>query len=690
MIRFKKLHIENALTIESIDIPLDNQGLVLVSGQNGAGKSAMFDTLRHVLFGNTSRGLKGKALVRSSAPEGYHATLSMDINNQKYRVLQAQSHSEHGTTLNIFKGKEHITHQKSKLKNQQQLVQVLGITQQQFDAAVSISQEAAHPLVNGTGPECAAYLSSTFGLDRFDEIIDKVKEHIKRDDKQLGEMQAHKQTVSRQQEILGHLQPADKLHATKIALDADIAANAAEHAALVAEHIRLTKQYEVQKRLETLVAAHADLAASTPAELRARLAKQRATIETLVTEISSAEKDSARQRERAALVKRIADTRSSMPDEPVPVELDLLRALKARIDKLAIKASALDRISGLAGESNCPTCGQTVDAKHIQEELAVATKAATKLTALRKELREQEAQATRVDQQARQLEKARTSLAALEEQLASMPPERAVQAPEKMRAKLGALREEVARVERWLSESERNQIDRSIDAAAIERVVTKTQAVQATKANLLADYAAVTGDIRARLAAEKVLTDAQTSLQALEDLWRENSRRKTLIKALKRLKIRRMHAIVRAIQEALPPYVSLLFGDDTRVEVDDLDPETIDRWCSRPDGAGGRVRIPVLALSKGERAKLRIAFVWAVRRLIKPERAANILVLDEADGGLDLLGLEAYGTLLDQLRGEYSSIFVVSHRKELSTVQFDQIWTVQKINGISTVSMERT
>ncbi len=689
MIRFKTISIKNALSIETAKVPLDNQGLVLVTGPNGSGKSAMFDVLRNVLYGNTTRDLKGKAIIRAGADDGYLAKLDLSISDQKYRIVHAHGHSEHGTTVDIFKGAEQISHMKSKVKNQQQLQQLVGLTAQQFDAAVCISQEAAHPLVNGSGAECAAYLSSTFGLDSFDELVDKVKEHIKRDDKQLGEIQAHKQTIARQQEILAELASASTLRAQKSELDIKLAANASEHAALVAEQTRLNEQNDAQKRLRTLRATYADLVDIEPAVLRKRLVKQRAIIEDLVTELAAAEKDTERQRERAALEKRIAVAKTALKEEPVTSDQKAIRKTRARIDDLAIKASALDRISGLDGETSCPTCGQAIDAEHIKAELEAATAAATKLAALRKELRVLEAQADAAENQARRLEKVRTSLEAYEEQLAAMPQIATPKAIDVLQNKIASLRTETAKIDRWLAESEKLQIDRTFDPAAIEKIAARIQACTASKTELMATYTQVTGDLRAREAAERVLADAQGSLSALEALWQENSRRKTLVKALRRLKIRRLHGIVRAIQDALPPYVSLLFGEDIRVEVDDLDPESIDRWCSRPNASGGRERIPVRALSKGERAKLRIAFVWAIRGLIRPERSTNILILDEADGGLDLLGLEAYGVLLDQLRGEYGSIFVISHRKELSTVQFDQIWTVRKQDGVSRVDMER-
>jgi ABC-type Mn2+/Zn2+ transport system ATPase subunit len=73
---------------------------------------------------------------------------------------------------------------------------------------------------------------------------------------------------------------------------------------------------------------------------------------------------------------------------------------------------------------------------------------------------------------------------------------------------------------------------------------------------------------------------------------------------------------------------------------------------------------------------------------MRPERTVNILVLDEADGGLDQPGLEAYGSLLEQLRGEYESVFVISHRTELSGVNFDHTWTVEKRAGISHIRQE--
>ena len=51
MIKFKRFRIENAIHYLSVTIPLEKQGLNLVTGANGVGKSSLFNLFQSCLYG---------------------------------------------------------------------------------------------------------------------------------------------------------------------------------------------------------------------------------------------------------------------------------------------------------------------------------------------------------------------------------------------------------------------------------------------------------------------------------------------------------------------------------------------------------------------------------------------------------------------------------------------------------------
>lgn len=92
-------------------------------------------------------------------------------------------------------------------------------------------------------------------------------------------------------------------------------------------------------------------------------------------------------------------------------------------------------------------------------------------------------------------------------------------------------------------------------------------------------------------------------------------------------------------------------------------------------------------LSKGQRQLLKLCFGISVMRIAANHNgiSTNCIFLDEAFDGLsEELKVKAYG-LLETLRLEYSSIFVVEHSQELKSL-FTNQFTVQLINGNSVIN----
>lgn len=718
--RITELFVQNAMTFKKLRVNLDNQGLVHVRGinhdaaadggdsSNGAAKSAIFEVLRHILLGSTARGIKGKELVRAGSKGGYFGMLSIEKDDDIYSVQQSVAHKQYGSSTVLYRGEEMISHQRAKLRTQKQVAEeILGMTPQQVDSRVIISQEASHPLVNGSGAECAAYISESFGLDVYDEMKEKLKAATKQTDQQLGESKAYESILAAAEKKLSELEVDG--------LDAKIKkkeAKAAEEQEL-AEKAQ-TKLLEYRKVLqdiqehERLTAQLGEYVGQRRDDLIEKAALYRKKAEH-INEKLAAHKAAARQRE----ILEKAEARYAALNEwivkygdafevaggVIRANNDQIKELEERAEHLLKLTAPLDRLEDLSGSAECPTCGQPLDAAHMKEELEKARRAEKKHGAVRREINdlreENKKHVVLIEEFNTQVLRRKEMTKQISDMLYAEPPPIDVPEREARRTQLNGLIRElddaVATMDRIKRLPKVQNIDQGATKASIQTLEQTLGESQAAAREINQQLGELRGQKREIKTLQEQIERSKQEIDRLAKFKRENELRKTLIKALGRLKVRRSHGIIQAIQTTLPPYVQTMFGDeDVAVEVDDQNPESIERWCSRPHPTepGERVRIPLRAMSKGERARLRVAFIWAVRKLMRSERNVNILVLDEADGGLDRQGLEAYGSLLEQLREEYASIFVISHRKELSTIRFDRTWTVEKKGGISRLTVE--
>jgi DNA repair exonuclease SbcCD ATPase subunit len=108
-IKFKKLHIENFMSIGEADINLSDRAFTLIEGvnnnendnarSNGSGKSSIFEALVWTLTGTTMRG--NKDVVNFNGNDRALVTLEFIVDNDKFIVTRTKEHSKHKTNLFI-------------------------------------------------------------------------------------------------------------------------------------------------------------------------------------------------------------------------------------------------------------------------------------------------------------------------------------------------------------------------------------------------------------------------------------------------------------------------------------------------------------------------------------------------------------------------------------------------------------
>ena len=108
-IKFKKLHIENFMSIGEADIDLSDRAFTLIEGvnnnendnarSNGSGKSSIFESLVWTLTGNTMRG--NKDVVNYNGNDGALVALEFIVDTDKFVITRTKEHSKHKTNLFI-------------------------------------------------------------------------------------------------------------------------------------------------------------------------------------------------------------------------------------------------------------------------------------------------------------------------------------------------------------------------------------------------------------------------------------------------------------------------------------------------------------------------------------------------------------------------------------------------------------
>jgi len=184
--RFKRLRVKNALSFASADMPLDEQGLVLIRGENldeggsnGAGKSTLFELFYNLLtdkLTKTDRKVKKADLLNAHHPKDFLVRLDMDSDDVAYQISKFRAHSKRGNGLSVIRAGEDVTPNDPR-EAQRYIGSLTGLSANELLGRVYLSQRHTHMMIDGTPAQKREYLSRCFGWDTLDVMV---KETTKR------------------------------------------------------------------------------------------------------------------------------------------------------------------------------------------------------------------------------------------------------------------------------------------------------------------------------------------------------------------------------------------------------------------------------------------------------------------------------------------------------------------------------
>lgn len=185
---FKNFKIRNAECIEEADIPLDDQGIVLLKGENldeggsnGAGKTSLFELFCYACIGETSKEMRANELLNLYNPHDLHLELDFQKKDDLYNVAYFRNHSIEKTKTRIKINNEDQTPKSAKNNTKiikDFIIEQVGFSPREFYGWIYLCQKFNHIMVNGKPTEKKNYMSSYFGLNTLDTLISTSKKRL--------------------------------------------------------------------------------------------------------------------------------------------------------------------------------------------------------------------------------------------------------------------------------------------------------------------------------------------------------------------------------------------------------------------------------------------------------------------------------------------------------------------------------
>ena len=752
---FKNLIIKNGRVFDDVVIPLENQGLVSIQGDNGVGKSSIWDILEAIIYGSTPDGYKKDELTKNSEDVEYTLTAEKD-GETVVATLQRKSKK---WSYNILKdGKSYTDH--TYYEAIKSLGGIVGLTKDEFEGSVHLTQSAQHMLIKGSLGERKDYISAFFGIDnRYDEVhlaakneLESVVGKIER----LAGLSHSRQMLDNElknlivkdmeplQNKLKTLQNSLEDNSTRLQeIDTKIKTwqefKMYEKGSLLFE----SPEKELQEVESLLASRQANISYATQIQEQNRKAKlnndkldeilnslqnitsqyphvvdDNTPIEDYENELSDIEMIKKQNISVSALKKEL-EVLPNVKEIPIAKIEDELVKLQVAYQTYLKNKSAKER--GI-----CPECGSKFNIQDVQNDLEKIKEVKEHI-----ELLSQDYQTIKVRNQ-----NAKRRSWALE-QLKDIPDFLEIH-----ETRINYLRHFIQILKRYRELENRSKLlSRMVieDTGDLEKVLSDIGQLQRKKTNLeQCIYARKMKPIPPKENEEDLLkykadshnqilnlkTFINTTLEAIGEYKSINESHARLtvqlkdiegklteVDALKKeeyfwgkmvdaygprgLRVQQLEKMMDLILLQLPVYVSILFNEKNLTFKHKVDANNVKILASREvlDGKGNvvnRFEHDIGCFSGGEKDLMSAAFILTLADCIPINKRANILVLDEVDAQFDEnIKFRFTNELLPMLKKKYSSIFVISHDKNVQLANiYDQIWSLSKKNHKSSIEFK--
>ncbi len=213
MITIERVCGTDLFSYESLDISLDDRGLVIVEGANGSGKTSIFDTLLWTLFGRSTKKILADDVIREDSQHqpikgktrGYVCLKNGDT---KVEVFRHRAHKEYSNKLLVYVDGVEQTLGVNE-ETQAMLDGYIGMDYDTFISAVVFPQDGKG-FIGLSDSQQKAILDRIVDTERFTRareynkiILDKNRDTLARCAATIYELQAALQTASDDEKRIG-------------------------------------------------------------------------------------------------------------------------------------------------------------------------------------------------------------------------------------------------------------------------------------------------------------------------------------------------------------------------------------------------------------------------------------------------------------------------------------------------------
>ena len=171
MYEFKNISGKNFLSIGKAEKNIDFiNGITVIKGKNGNGKSTIFEMLYFILTGKSYRGIKKKAsLINHTNKKDLEVQLNFKKNNKDITIIRRMKPKKDiPSDILIIDGKE--TNFTDKKNFQIEIEKLLGINEEILKQQIFLSQSFYEPFVELSPESKRKFISRVFGLNKFKEM----------------------------------------------------------------------------------------------------------------------------------------------------------------------------------------------------------------------------------------------------------------------------------------------------------------------------------------------------------------------------------------------------------------------------------------------------------------------------------------------------------------------------------------
>ncbi|MDO8498493.1 MAG: SMC family ATPase [bacterium] len=363
------------------ELDFTNFHMAAISGQNGAGKSSLLDSITWCLWGTSRLGDSADQLVRLGQTTMV-VEFSFELDGHIFTVKRARILKGGGSTsLELFSGSHNLTEGTIKA-TQQKIIDTLHLSYETFTNSAFLRQGHADEFTTKGPSDRKRILADILGLSHYDKLEEKAKEKVKEIETklklleyQLLEIEAElSQKEAREKALTEAEAEAQKVEGQLKEVESQIKLIDKERELVTT---KLQALEETKTRIEAAQKELTDLKTQISLKEKAQaeyqtILSQRETIELSFLQLQKLqEKKKGLESKRSELI-TVKDELASLQKQVL--ELEERRSKKVTLLEIDIKKLQTENeqyqkeVEHLKNHQNlCPTCGQTIGAAKNKE-----------------------------------------------------------------------------------------------------------------------------------------------------------------------------------------------------------------------------------------------------------------------------------------------------------------------------------